>query len=390
MSTEKGNGLTGKARLTRPRRWVGQEWAEVRRSVRSALVEAGPERDTLVQSLKAAGAAIAAWAVSGWWFQAPMALLAPWTAIAMVGSTVYQSVRTGIQQFAIIALGTVWASAAMAFTRDQTMAAMLFTLPFMMLLGNYRRFGSQGIYGATTALFVITGGVSSTSTVGHRLLETLIGAVIGLLVNAFVLPPVHLRSVRDRLVRLARETADVLGAMAEGLREENGLEKWESWHRSAGGLTVSLQNVSEARRWAMEGSRWNPGGRLRRTGPKPPPFSEDMRWGRVCTRVLAITRTLEVINDDSELAPPSPDFFRLLSDVLGLASSICVVEAELLVGSGNEATQHEHRDAAVREAWSALSSLTDTFHRQEPWAAAVGGELLLEARQLLMELVPSA
>ncbi|MEV6852291.1 aromatic acid exporter family protein [Streptomyces microflavus] len=390
MSTEKGNGLTGKARLTRPRRWVGQEWAEVRRSVRSALVEAGPERDTLVQSLKAAGAAIAAWAVSGWWFQAPMALLAPWTAIAMVGSTVYQSVRTGIQQFAIIALGTVWASAAMAFTRDQTMAAMLFTLPFMMLLGNYRRFGSQGIYGATTALFVITGGVSSTSTVGHRLLETLIGAVIGLLVNAFVLPPVHLRSVRDRLVRLARETADVLGAMAEGLREENGLEKWESWHHSAGGLTVSLQNVSEARRWAMEGSRWNPGGRLRRTGPKPPPFSEDMRWGRVCTRVLAITRTLEVINDDSELAPPSTDFFRLLSDVLGLASSICVVEAELLVGSGNEATQHEHRDAAVREAWSALSSLTDTFHRQEPWAAAVGGELLLEARQLLMELVPSA
>ncbi len=372
------------------RRWVALEWAEVRRSVRSACVEAGPERDTLVQSLKAAGAAIAAWAVSGWWFQAPMALLAPWTAIAMVGSTVYQSVRTGIQQFAIIALGTVWASAAMAFTQDRTMSAMLLTLPFMMLLGNYRRFGSQGIYGATTALFVITGGVSSTSTVGHRLLETLIGAVVGLLVNAFVLPPVHLRSVRDRLVRLARETAEVLGAMAEGLRAEDGLERSEGWHHSAAGLTVSLQNVSEARRWAMEGSRWNPGGRLRRTGPKPPPFSEDMRWGRVCTRVLAITRTLEAINDDTELAPPSPEFSRLLSSVLGQARDICVIETELLVGSGNEATQHEHRDAAVREAWSALSSLTETFHRQEPWAAAVGGELLLEARQLLMELVPSA
>lgn len=255
-----GNGLTEIVRPTWARRWVSQEWAEVRRSVRSACVGTGPERETLVQSLKAAAAAIAAWAVSGWWFQAPMALLAPWTAIAMVGSTVYQSLRTGIQQFAIIALGTLWASAAMAFTRDQTMVAMLLTLPFMMLLGNYRRFGSQGIYGATTALFVITGGVSSTSTVGHRLLETLIGAVIGLLVNAFVLPPVHLRSVRDRLVRLARETADVLGTMAEGLGEEDGLEKSESWHHSAGGLTVSLQNVSEARRWAMEGSRWNPGG----------------------------------------------------------------------------------------------------------------------------------
>ncbi|NED84208.1 hypothetical protein G3I76_29450 [Streptomyces sp. SID11233] len=327
--------------------------------------------------------------MSGWWFQAPMALLAPWTAIAMVGSTVYQSLRTGIQQFATIALGTLWASAAMAFTRDRTMVAMLLTLPFMMLLGNYRRFGSQGIYGATTALFVITGGVSSTSTVGHRLLETLIGAVIGLLVNAFVLPPIHLRSVRDRLVRLARETADVLGTMADGLGEEDGLEKSESWHHSAGGLTVSLHNVSEARRWATEGSRWNPGGRLRRAGPQPPPFAEDTRWGRVCTRVLALTRTLKGINDDAELASPSTDFFRLLSEVLGQAGHICAIETELLSGSG-PGELYERRDAAFTEAWSTLGSLTDTFHRQEPSAAAVGGELLLETRRLMTELAPTA
>ncbi|MFJ2854289.1 FUSC family protein [Streptomyces rubiginosohelvolus] len=370
-------------------RWAVQEWAEVRRSARSALVEAGPERDTLVQSLKAAAAAIAAWAVSGWWFQAPMALLAPWTAIAMVGSTVYQSVRTGVQQFAIIALGTLWASAAMAFTHDRTMAAMLLTLPFMMLLGNYRRFGSQGIYGATTALFVITSGVSNTSTVGHRLLETLIGAVIGLGVNAFVLPPVHLRSVRDRLVRLVGETADVLGAVAEGLGGEDGLEKSEGWHHAAGGLTVSLQNVSEARRWAMEGARWNPGGRLRRTGPQPPAFAEDARWGRVCARVLALTRTLKGLSVDSELVPPSPDFFRLLSEVLDQAGHICAVESEMLSGPGTDELR-ERRDAAFREAWSAIGSLTDAFHRQAPSASAVGGELLLEARQLLTELVPSS
>ncbi|MFJ3561431.1 aromatic acid exporter family protein [Streptomyces anulatus] len=388
VSIEERKRLKGKVR-PRMRWWLGREWAEVRRSVRSACVEAGPERDTLVQSLKAAGAAIAAWAVSGWWFQAPMALLAPWTAIAMVGSTVYHSVRTGIQQFAIIALGTVWASAAMAFTHDQTMVAMLFTLPFMMLLGNYRRFGSQGIYGATTALFVITGGVSSTSTVGHRLLETLIGAVIGLLINAFVLPPVHLRSVRDRLVRLVRETADVLSAMAEGLREEDAVERSASWHHWASGLTVSLQNVGEARRWAMEGSRWNPGGRLRRTGPKPPPFVEDSRWGRVCTRVLALTRTLKTISGDSELTPPSPDFLRLLSDVLSQAGHICAIETELLSGSGSGELR-ERRDAAFGEAWRTLGSLTDAFHNQEPSASAVGGELLLEARQLMTELAPSA
>ncbi|MFD3880642.1 FUSC family protein [Streptomyces microflavus] len=247
-------------RLSHVWKWVVQEWAEVRRSTRAACVEAGPERNTFVQSLKAAAAAaISAWAVSGWWFQAPIALLAPWTAIAMVGTTLYQSVRTGIQQFAVITLGPLLESAAMAWTHDRIMVSMLLTLPFMMMLGNYRRFGSQRIYGATTALFVIIGGVASTSTVGHRLLETLIGAVIGLLVNAFVLPPVHLRRVRDNLVRLVRETENVLGAMAAGLREEGGLKKAEGWHRSAGALTLSLESVSEARHWAMEGSRWNRG-----------------------------------------------------------------------------------------------------------------------------------
>ncbi|MFE6918598.1 aromatic acid exporter family protein [Streptomyces rubiginosohelvolus] len=103
---------------------------------------------------------------------------------------------------------------------------------------------------------------------GHRLLETLIGAVIGLVVNAFVLPPVHLRSVRDRLVRLVQETADVLGAMAEGLDTEVGLKQSEGWHHAAGNLTVSLQNVtwtgrSEALRG--RGLTVRPGGAAGRT-----------------------------------------------------------------------------------------------------------------------------
>ncbi|MEU4032247.1 hypothetical protein [Streptomyces anulatus] len=114
-----------------------------------------------------------------------------------------------------------------------------------------------------------------------------------------------------------------------------------------------------------------------------------MRWSRVCTRVLALTRTLKTISDDMELPPPSPDFLRLLSDVLSQAGRICSIETELLTGSGTGELR-EGRDAAFREAWGTVGSLTDAFHRQEPSAAAVGGELLREARQLMTELAPSA
>ncbi|MFD6426906.1 aromatic acid exporter family protein, partial [Streptomyces sp. NPDC060198] len=247
----------GNVRWSAAARWAGREWEAVHRSAHNAFEEAGPERDTLVQSLKAAAAAIVAWALTGWWLHAPMALLAPWTAVALVGGTVYQSLRMGLQQCAVIAVGTVWASAAMVITRDQTMAAMLLTVPFMTLLGTYRRFGNQGLVGATTALFVITAGSSSAFTVGHRLLETLIGAAVGITVNALVLPPVHLRSVRDRLGRFARDTSDLLGTMARGLREANGLDEAGRWDAEATRLALSLQGVAEARAWAMEGARLN-------------------------------------------------------------------------------------------------------------------------------------
>ncbi|MEU1468265.1 FUSC family protein [Streptomyces sp. NPDC005761] len=368
-------------------RWAGREWAAVRRSLHNALEESGPERDTLVQSLKAAAAAIVAWALTGWWLQAPMAFLAPWTAVALVSGTVYQSLRTGTQQCAVIALGTVWASVAMTITHDRTMAAMLLTLPFMTLLGNYRRFGSQGILGASTALFVITSGMSSTSTVGHRLLETLIGAVVGITVNALVLPPVHLRSVRVRLHQLARESADLLDTMAQGLREDDALERAETWHTEASRLALSLQGVADARYWATEGERWNPGGRLRRTGPPPPPYAEDVRWGRVCTRILAVARTLNGIGDDDRsLPPPHPRFLVELSAVLEQAARVCAEEDETPAPS----PPTERRSKAFDRAWSAHRTLTDSFRQQEGTAAAVGGELLLETRQLLLELAPPA
>ncbi|GDY58514.1 hypothetical protein SVIO_091370 [Streptomyces violaceusniger] len=69
------------------------------RGIVDAVVRAwrgpGRERDLLVQSLKAAGAATLAWAVSGWWLKDPVALMAPWVAVVLVQATVYRSLFKG-------------------------------------------------------------------------------------------------------------------------------------------------------------------------------------------------------------------------------------------------------------------------------------------------------
>ncbi|MEW1686908.1 aromatic acid exporter family protein [Streptomyces sp. NPDC091265] len=368
-------------------RWLGWEGAAVARTAGSAVRYSGPERDAMVQSLKAAGAAIAAWALTGWWLDAPLALMAPWTAILLVMGTVYRSVYSGAQQFVVIVVGTLWASAAMAVTDDSTLGAMVLTLPFMVLLGNYRRLGSQGIYGATTALFVITYGASTLADVGHRLLETLIGAVVGVAVNAFILPPVHLRSVRDNLHALARESGDLLTTVAQGLREEGGLAGAGGWHDRACRLGQTVQALADARQWRAESYRFNPGWRMRRRGLPPPPVRIDALWERVGAHLVALTRTLRnAAGEDAPLTAPSQAYLARWADVAESAGTVCGAEAELIEGAGTSQTLRDQRDAALETAWVAYEDLTRDLPREEAAAIAVAGELIVETQQLLREL----
>jgi hypothetical protein len=403
--------LTSTERLAIAGRRLGWEVTELRRAAGRAVRGPGPDRDTGVQSCKAAGAAIAAWALTGWWLQAPMALLAPWTALTLVEATVYRSFRSGVQQLAVIMAGTLGASAAMAITGGSTLGAMLITLPIMMLLGSYRRLGAQGLYGATTALFVITYGAVSLSAVGHRLLETLIGAALGIAVNAFVLPPVHLRNVRDQLHRLPRDSATLLHTMAGALEGRWTASDAATWHNHARRLARIPAVVSEARRWTTEGSRANPGARLRRTGPPPPAVEHDARWESIASHLVAITRTLDsTTGDQVRLTVPGTAFLTRYAELAERAAVLCEAEGRLIqAGAEPEAphrrhhgkdchTEPEHRAQPQRstapdrpgrardEVWRIHDRLVADFAESPGPAAAVCGELLVETTQMLSVL----
>ncbi|MBC3986667.1 hypothetical protein H8N01_29820 [Streptomyces sp. AC536] len=355
------------------------------RSARLAVRQSGPERDTMTQALKAAGAAIAAWALTGWWLKAPLALLAPWTALALVEATVYRSLRSGVQQLGVIMAGTLWASAAMAMTGGNTLGAMVIALPVLVLFGTYRRLGAQGLYGATTALFVITYGAYSLDEVGHRLLECLIGAVIGIGVNALVLPPVHLRSVHERLLRLMRESAELLETMAGSLREEWSAADAAQWHDRARRLEQLSRELAEARQWTAESARANPGWRLRRVGA-PPPAEEDVRWTRVAGHLTAITRSLEgTAGEEPRLVVPESAFLSRYADLVAEVASLCAVAERSL--RGERPDQAEARRSRDR-AWALYDQFVDDFQHHRFGATTVSGALLVESKQLLYELAP--
>jgi hypothetical protein len=364
-------------------RWMRWGAAAAGRSARHAVRYPGPERDALVQSLKAAGAAVLAWALVGWWIRTPLALLAPWTALVLVDTTVYRSLRSGLQQFAVILVGAAAAALALAVTGGSTLGAMALALPFLVLGGTYRRLGRQGLYGATTALFVITYGASSLSALGYRLAETALGAVIGIGVNAFVLPPVHLRNVREQLRRLARESGDLLALIAHEMGEQGERYEAAEARDRAQRLDTVLDATEQARQWTLESLRANPGLRLRRRGPEPPPDEEDGRWQAVVGHLHGTVRLLSnATGEEGVLAVLPPHFLEGYAALAARLSTLCAERAQALREPGGVPGRGE----AAAECWSILETLSEDLPRQLPQTAVVCGGLLTETRQLLFRL----
>lgn len=376
----------------RPLAAVWWEACAVGRAARAAWRGPGRERDLVVQSLKAAGAAVIAWAVAGVWLDDPMALMAPWVALVLVQATVYSSVRQAGQQFAAICVGALLASAAQAITDDNT-GALVLSLPVLMLAANWSRFGRQGIYAATTAVFVLASGTAvSAGAVGHRVGQAALGAVIGVAVNALVLPPIHLRDVRENLAALAREAGDLLHSVAADLRET----RWDAqsaadWSRQAAWLERRLDALHSARSWSRESLRLTSGPlrRLHRGPTVVPPEDEDQRWSRVTGSLTALTRALAVAADEHRTpAPPEGPVLDLYARLLRLIGDACHTEARELVGERAETDPAEATGATMEELHRRLQEGLREQAGRGAGRTAVLGALLLQAENLWAEIVP--
>ncbi|MEU1852357.1 aromatic acid exporter family protein [Streptomyces sp. NPDC019990] len=387
------SGLGQGVRAVRPMDAVRREAGSAGAAVRAAWRGPGRERDLVLQSLKAAAAAVLAWLVGGVWMGDPLALMAPWVALVLVQATVYSSLVTGARQFGAICVGTVLASAAEAVTGDTT-GALALSVPVLMLLANWPRFGDQGIYAATTAMFTLTAGSVTMSSVGHRVGQAALGAVIGVAVNALVLPPVHLRDVRENLAALARESGEVLRSVARDLHQG----EWDG-HTAAGWLDAAVQldhcreALRSARRWSQESLRltYGPLRALHRVSSMPlPPTEEDERWSRVTGHVTALTRALAVAVDDKRTpAPPEGAALRAYADLLDLIGDVCLTEADCLLKGSTGPCRDADADRNMRELHEQLQEKLREHAGRGAAHTAVLGTLVLQAENLWAETSPA-
>ncbi|MEV5140632.1 aromatic acid exporter family protein [Streptomyces syringium] len=360
------------------------EAAGVARSVRRAWQGPGRERDLVVLALKATLAAVLAWSAAAWLLRNTLALMAPWVALVLVRTTVYRSVAWAIQQTLAIALGTVVATAG-AMVLGRPVVAMLLVLPVMLLIGNWQHFGEQGIAGATSALFTLAGGEWSAGIAADRVLAAFLGAGVGVMVNALVLPPVYLHSVHEAAGGVVRECCGILEVVAEGLKGPWRYEQAVRWQERARRLPGLLRALRSAVEWAEESTRLNPE-RRRRARPAGPLGEETLRTLEdVADHLQGLTRVLAEAAADSvrhaEVTRPYADFLHGVGQAL-------TAYGRTVTGEDTQDARRE-LERTLRQVEAAHGDLRARLAGRPVLGAAaveLSGSLLAEARRLACRL----
>ncbi len=180
----------------------------------------GRERRILVQTAKATFAATAAWLLATLVLRLPQPFLAPYAAVFLVEATVYRSLRGWVQQVGSVASGVLLAAVAGQLIPWQAVA--LATVVFVGLLaGSWRRFGESGVWVGVTGMLVISYGTAREPVLlGDRLLETALGAAIGVAVNTLIFPPLYGERLAAAAGRLAKVLAGLLESLSDLIRRD--------------------------------------------------------------------------------------------------------------------------------------------------------------------------
>jgi uncharacterized membrane protein YccC len=207
--------------------------------------------------VKAAGAAVIAWVLARSVFGLAQPFLAPWAALLTVHATVYRTFARGAQQVACAILGVLIAFAAGAAFGVNAMSLGVVLL-VALAIGTTRALRDESTTAATTALVVLLAGYSAEwDMLGARLLDTLIGIVVGLLVNLLVWPPLRDRSAARQIDVIDDRLGALLSDMASDMREGRDADAADRWVERTRELDQDLSDAWAVLRQARESGRLN-------------------------------------------------------------------------------------------------------------------------------------
>ncbi|MGW0769448.1 FUSC family protein [Streptomyces sp. NPDC002676] len=211
----------------------------------------------VVSGAKTLIAALLAWGASESWAPAGRPFLAVATALLMVNaSTVHQSVTKAVHSVAARVAGLAVALGAARLLGPTAGAVVVIAL--LAVLAGPRRTADDRLQIASTAVIALTATTTGPmDSLVSPVLETLTGAVVGIVVNAVLLPPLYMDESASAVRDLAHAMGSLLSDMGAGLEHRQLRSRAHGWLHRARSLDKRLAHAEEQVRQADESLRWN-------------------------------------------------------------------------------------------------------------------------------------
>lgn len=175
------------------------------------------QRASLLQVVKSAAATIGAWLIAGWLVPGPLPVFAAIAALLVVQPSVNQSLAKAFERSIGVIVGVAIAVLLSLLLGPQSWVVLLAIVVAMLVAWLFRATPGTANQVAISAMLVLALGSSSPEYALDRIVETLIGVAIGIIVNALIVPPVLTAPARRDLGLLGSEIAASLDRLAVAL-----------------------------------------------------------------------------------------------------------------------------------------------------------------------------
>src|SRR6188768_2482282 len=282
-------------------------------------------RSPLLQVVKTSLAAIVAWLVCAALLHQPLPIFAAIAALLVVAPSVNQSLAKGVERSVGVIVGVLLAYAAGDLFGHSTWVVLGIIVVSLLLAWVLRLSPGSANQIPISAMLVLALGLQTPGYAVDRIVETVIGALIGLAVNVLVVPPVLFGPAHDAVTRLASEIAATLGDLAHVLRiptDRRGVEAVLDRARTLRGLR---DEAAAALASADESLMLNPrGGRHRRQLARDRAFLDTLTV--LAARVPGMTRAVRdrydtSLTTDAVVQSIATELDRAAHDVLLLAQA---------------------------------------------------------------------
>lgn len=247
-------------------------------------------RSPFLQVAKSAIATGVAWIVAGLVIpDGPPPVFAGIAALLVVQPSLDQSFSKAIERTIGVVVGVVVAAVLGVVFGEATWVILLAIVIAIVLAWALRMTPGTSNQVAISAMLVLAMGPSTPGYAGDRIIETLIGAAIGFVVNVAIVPPVAVAPAHDAVDRLSDELAASVDRLADALEQPQTPEALEELLLTAR-LMRPMRDAAEAAISAGgESLTLNPRGRRHRDELAALQERLD-RIGPIVTQVIGMTR----------------------------------------------------------------------------------------------------